>query len=501
MITSEFSITSKQAELMTTVVNAPATGVEEIFLIGAIGTSKTFAMAYLFCNVAIQFEDSIIPVARKDMAEASITTWPVFLECMDLMGLEFGTDYSIREATNDLRVKFYNDSIIQFIGLNKSRDRQWSKAKVTSTMAGIDEVDDVEEEGYDVLYSRTGRRNRNGAPRVMVSCCNPNDAWIRQKIYLPWLKRNNDRREGISDEEWNAIEPLDPKKVVIEFEMEDSLLYKTGYYDRFQDRPLPWRQRFLHNNWNYVDDEDSLFKARAMDTLTVNRLKRGTKYLGVDPNAGGNDRASIVMWEDDTIVDAWVYTSEQLQKLALPDERSPMNYGAILGRITIEIMNREGIGAINVAGDVVGIGQGWLTHMLAHGYKVCQFQSGAAPHQTAAEKAKKIKPPYFDLRSQMYAKWGMEVTNARVYFYAKMPHLAALKKELQMHSSDSTAKVQRVIPKDDLRKMLGKSPDIADSAMMGYWVRMLRKGREDQSLTRASVGKSVDEFYNSNNGF
>jgi hypothetical protein len=497
----QFSLTAKQMEVIVTANNAPYEGVEEIFLIGPIGTSKTFAMAALHINVAFQFEDCIIPVARKDMAEAQITTWPVYLEALDLMGLQFGVHYTIREATNDLRIKFMNDSIIQFIGLNKSRDRQWSKAKVTSTMAGVDEVDDVDEDGYDVLYSRTGRRNRSGAPRVIVSCCNPNDAWIKRKIYLPWLKRNNDRREGISDEEWDAIEPLDPKKVVIEFNMEDSVLYPSGYYDRFMDRPLSWRQRFLLNNWNYIDDENSLFKARAMDTMTIWKLKRGEKFLGVDPNAGGPDRACIAMWEDDVLVDVEVYTTKDLEKRALPEETSPMNYGAILGRLTVEKMQRERIGYNNVGGDIVGIGQGWLTYMLSNGYKVMQFRSGDAPIQTATEKAKNIKPPFFDLRSQMFGLWAQDVTNGKTYFYGDMPHLSALKKELQLHEGDATSKVLRVTPKPDIKKLLGASPDIADGAMVGYWVRMLRKGRTTSVSDRASVGTSVDEMYNNSNAF
>ncbi len=500
-VETDFRITGKQTEVMVVANNTRFSGVEEIFLIGAIGTSKTFAMAYLHINTAYQFPDSIIPVGRKDMSESQITTWPVYLEVLDLMGLEFGLDYTIREATNDLRIKFTNGSIIQFIGMNKSRDRQWSKLKVTSTMAGVDEVDDVDEDGYDTLYSRTGRRNRNGAPRVMISCCNPNDAWTKRKIYLPWLKRIGRRPDNMAADEWDAIEPLNPRKVVIEFAMEDSFLYETGYYDRFQGRSLAWRQRYLMNNWSYIDDENSLFKGRAMDTLTITRLSKGEKYIGVDPNAGGKDRAAIVLWEGDTLVDAEVYTTEQLDKLALPEERNPMNYGSILGRLTVRMMEREGVGYDHVGGDVVGIGQGWLTYMLTNGYKVLQFRSGDAPMQTPAEKEKNIKPPYFDLRSQMFGLWALDIDNARVFFYADMPHLSALKKELQLHEGNSSDKVMRVTPKDSLKKLLGASPDIADGAMMGYWVRMIRRARGNQASERASVGKSVDELYNNGNGY
>jgi hypothetical protein len=497
---AQFAITTKQAEVLTTVRDAPLTGVEEIFLIGPIGSTKTFVMAYAHVNIALQFDGSVIPVGRKDAAEHQIGTFLVYLETMEKMGMVAGKDYRTRQAPNDLQIRI-GKSIIKFIGMNKSRDREWSKLKVMATAAGVDEADDVDEDGYDMLYSRTGRRNENGAPRVIIACCNPNDRWIKNKIYIPWKKREGKLPPDLDDP---SIEPLPPQKVVIEFEMEDSPLYLTGYYDRFMERPRQWRERYLRNNWFYLDDEKSLFKSRALDTLTISRLKAADKFIGVDPNAGGPDRAAIVVWEGDTVVDGVVYTTEDLQRLALPDEKDPMNYGAVLGRLTRDVMQRERVGYRNVGGDVIGIGQGWLTDMLAHGMKVLQFRSGDAPIPTPVEKAKNIKPPYFHLRDQMFYHWSQDVTNARVFFYGAMPHLSSLKKELQLHEGDDTEKVMRVTPKDDLKLMLGHSPDIADAAMIGYWVRVLRKQRPHyagQTSNVGSVGKSYESIYNANNGY
>jgi phage terminase large subunit len=382
--------------------------------------------------------------------------------------------------------------------MNKSRDREWSKLKITATMAGVDEVDDVDEDGYDTLYSRTGRRNETGAPRVMISCCNPNDKWTKHKIYYPYLKSIGRQPDNMTDEEWDLIEPLPSTKMVIEFEMEDSFLYNTGYYDRFLTRPMSWIARYLRNNWSYFDDSDALFKTRPMDMYTIDRLKAGDKYIGVDPNAGGKDRCSIALWEGDCLVHVDVYSTEDLDRLALPDEEG--NYGAIIGRLTVEMMQAERVGYQNVCGDVVGIGQGWLTYMLSNGYRVEQFSSGAAPYQTPREVREHIKPPYQILRDQMFHMWSLDIENGNTFFYANMPHLSSLKKELQLHGSDTTNKVMRVTPKDEIRKLLGGSPDIADSAMMGYWVRMIRKGRSSDAPRRASVGKSVDQMYSSSNG-
>lgn len=509
----EFSITTKQAEVMNAIRTSPMTGVEELFLIGPIGSTKTFVMAYADINVAYQFPGSMIPVGRKDAAEHSFGTFAVYLEVLDEMGMIEGLHFSTRQAANDMQIRFANKSQIKFIGMNPSRDRQGSKLKITATKASIDEADDVDKNQAIMLQSRTGRKNKNGAPRITTYCCNPNEAWIKWDVYLPWLKRINRRPDNIDDQEWEAVEPLDKKIDVIEFQMEDSPLYPTGYYDRFLSRPDNWVKRFLKNDWFYQDDTDALFKMRSLDRLTTHALTPGDKYIAIDPNAGGKDRAALALWEGNAVVDIEVYTTEDLKKYAArkyPDPRktaeleaalNPFNPGLILGHITMDMMTREGVGAYNVIGDVVGVGQGWLTFMLGRGYKVQQFKAGASPYQTVEEEIKKIKPPYDILRSQMYYLLALDVDNARISFYSDCPHISTLKKELQYHNADATAKMISVTSKDQIKKDYGASPDIADAVMMGYYLRMLRMSRQKSANAVASVGKSVDEMYNNGNGY
>jgi hypothetical protein len=101
MLATDFRITTKQAEVEVAVRDSPITGVEEIFLIGAIGTSKTFAMAYAHINAAYQFDSCVIPVGRKDASEHKIGTFLVYIEVLEKMGLIEGKHYTIRQAPSD----------------------------------------------------------------------------------------------------------------------------------------------------------------------------------------------------------------------------------------------------------------------------------------------------------------------------------------------------------------------------------------------------------------
>ncbi len=476
-------ITTKQAQVLTEVKNAPRTGVEEIFLIGAIGTSKTYVMAYAHCNIAYQFPKSFIPVGRTTIADARVGTFLSYLEVLEDMGLAQGEDYRLRQGT-ELQIMFGNGSIIHFVSIDKSKDREWRKIKsINATATGVDEIDSVDEGGYDTLYSRAGRRNKTGAPVVTINTCNPNDAWVKRKIYDPWKKGE-----------------LDKRKRVIEFEMQDSLLFKTGYYQRYKDRPTAWQQRYLYNNWDYLDDDKSLFKMRTLDSLMVDTFVRGQKYMGVDVAAEGGDRSVITIIEGDTIVDIHIYTSAELLRLAEPDEKDAPPWGTILARETIRIAKMESIGYERIGGDSVGNGASWRDAMRNMGWKIREFKAGMAPMERTGV-GRYDDDDYDMLRSQVFHKMAQATDKRQLFFYATCPHIAALKKELVLHQQDTTTKVLKVEPKAKLKIRLGESPDIADSASIAFWVKLQHDKNRGAAAQKATVGKSVDELYNEAEGF
>lgn len=447
-------------------------------------------MAYAHINIAYQFAGSIIPVGRHSIAEARITVWISYLDMLEMMGLQQDIDYTLRQGSMELSINFANKSQIIFVPMDKSKDREWRRIRgINATACGVDEVDSVDEEGYDTLYSRAGRRNINGAPAVTISTCNPNDAWVKRKIYDPW--RNMQRPPEARDPN---IGELEPTKIVIEFEMQDSFLYHSGYYKRFMTRAKAWVERFLFNNWDYLDDDKSLFKMRALDSIMVNRIERGTRFLGVDPAAEGTDRRVISLWQGDTLVDIWVYTKEDLERLAEPHEAHNPPYGDILARETIRIAEEESVGSDHIGGDVVGNGRAWYEAMLRYGWEVREFKAGAKPMELFDDDGEPVGQDYDMLRSQMMHLLAMAAERAKVHIYTGCNHVSTAKKELLLHRADQSAKILKVETKQLLKHRLGESPDIADSIMVGYWVKMLANSAVVDD-TPVALGRSAEEQY------
>ena len=74
-----------------------------------------------------------------------------------------------------------------------------------------------------------------------------------------------------------------------------------------------------------------------------------------------------------------------------------------------------------------------------------------------------------------------------------MPHLSKLIAKLQLHEGNSSDKVMKVTPKDEIRNPFGASPDIADCAMMGTGYATYARCPTAR-LNGQGVGRSVDEL-------
>lgn len=416
-----------------------------IYLIGAIGTSKTYVKAFALVQIALQYEGSFIPVGRKTLAEARLGTWLTILEVLDNCQLVEGQDYRKTEG-NELKIRFKNKSIIQIVPIDLSKDRQWTKIKsINATSAGVDEVDAVDREGFLTFSSRTGRRNANDAPAVTIATCNPNETWVKDNVYTPW-------RNGT----------LAKTSLVIEFQMEDSFLYHTGYYNRYELNPPQWKERYLKNNWEYLDDDNSLFKSRVLDSIYVDEYptEGSTIYLGIDVAREGKDRSVFAKIVGNVLVDVRVYTKDELERLALTEEKDAPPYNIILGREVYKYAMREEIGYSNSACDAVGNGGGVVDYLRSVQFKINEFKAGERSEEN-----------FNMMRSEMYFKLAKDMEKKEFLFWSGCPFLSELKMELLYHLYTTEDKVVKVESKEQLKKRLGKSPDIADAVIIAYYNR------------------------------
>ena len=140
-------------------------GIDELFLIGPIGSTKTFAMAMTHINIAQHLTTASYLLAVRDLSEAQIGTWEVYL-ILSKMNYRHGTHYTTRQAMNDLRIRFNKTgSIIQFIGMNRSRDPDWQNSKSPQRVLALMRWTTLTRLGTNSRSPEQGGVTIPGAPR------------------------------------------------------------------------------------------------------------------------------------------------------------------------------------------------------------------------------------------------------------------------------------------------------------------------------------------------
>jgi phage terminase large subunit len=457
-------ISQKQSQIAELIRERQA---KQIFLIGALGTSKTFGAAVALLSVAIKYPGSLIPIGRKNLPELRVGTMLSFLEAAEAMRFR---DFKAHQGT--MQWTLGNGSILLPIALDHTKDPQFTKVKsINATCGMIDEADGVTHGAHIALFSRTGRRNANGAPSFIIDACNPNEAWIKDEVYDHWR-----------DPEQHG--PLPPDVAVIEFKVGDSFL-GDDYYDRFESMPKTWRERYLHNNWNYGDDDNSLFKYRHMDRQHVDQYTPDLRYGGYDVARGGKDRSVQAMLEGPVLTDIDIFkdkdevvdTADQAEMLKKYDAENLIGY------------ENQGI-------DAVGIGVGVVDSGKKLGMYWHEFMAGAESTETITVKDKngqRVEVVAFtNLRSQLAYQLSLDLERGDFWLYSGCPFLAEFKKEATMHNYEIKDKVLGLEPKDKVKQRLGHSPDIFDAVLMAYERWRAAYGRGNAVPT---VGGSYNGLY------
>lgn len=423
-------------------------------------------MALILINIAWKYPKCLIPIGRITLADARAGTAYTFTEALDDMGMEEGKEYRSvgLQGGSTMKIIFDNGSVIQFTPMDKTKDRDWRKVRsVPATCVGFDEVDTIEYDGFVALSSRAGRRNRPNeegvsAPDITISTCNPNETWVKEHVYLPW-------KAGT----------LPDDMAVIEFKMQDSFQYSEGYYDGYKTNPMQWQQRFLYNNWDYMDDENSLFKSKVLDSIhTPNYNDSAQKALGVDHARQGKDRTPFAEIVGDTLVNLQVYDRDSLIRLAKPEEKENPPWSHIIGREVVRYSDARSIGWQNTGIDALP--SGVVDFMRSIGRPVFEYMPGARsqPRKPTAEEERKgikPKPSYDNIRSEGAYLLSQDMEQGKFFFYDGCPHLAELKQELLWHGFETKDKQFCVEKKDKIKERLGKSPDLADALFIAYWMK------------------------------
>lgn len=309
----------------------------------------------------------------------------------------------------------------------------------------IEEAAEVPFMAVDILQSRVGRHMNtefNLRPDTLYTY-NPNKGWV-YRVYKQY-------KEGTLPADVVFIQSLygdNPHTAVMYGQQ----------LNRIKD--VAMRSRLKDGSFEYDADPAALMEYDSiLDVFTNTVDKSEEKYLSIDVARLGVDKTVMYLWEGNRIYGVRIYakqdtrvTSDKAKNLCA-DERIPFSH---------VIADEDGIG-----GAVVDNNKGFL---------------GFVGNSRAMDNPETREPEnYANLRSQCYYKLSEKVNAHGIsmdirpgQFVSEVPGITfetfkeLLTEELEAIKSISLNKdtKMRVIAKDDIKELIGRSPDFADTMMM-----------------------------------
>jgi hypothetical protein len=290
----------------------------------------------------------------------------------------------------------------------------------------IDEAAQISVLAYNILKSRIRfKLNEYNLIPKMLMTCNPAHNWLKKEFYTPYVQDTLDKNK--------AFVPALP--------LDNPYLPQT-YIEMLKELPPQQRRRLLEGDWDYLDDSDSLFN---FDSITSSVFKytpveTEKRYMSVDVARFGSDRSVVVIWVGLCIIEIYVYS--KLSTVELSNEIK-------------ELIGKYKVHPSNVIVDSDGVGGG-----VADQIRGMNFVNNSSP--VNGKNFSNLKSQCYTKLSELFREGKISIN---LYEPSTVDEITQELLSIKLKNVDKDGKIQ-VQSKDEIKKVLGKSPDLSDAIMM-----------------------------------
>lgn len=367
----------------------------------------------------------------KNLKESTLLT---FFEVCTKLGLLADRDYTYNSMNNV--IKFWNGSEVYLKDLFQyPSDPEFDSLGSTEfTAAFVDEASQITEKAKNVVSSRLRYRlDEYGLVPKMLFCTNPTKNFLYYDFYMR-------HREGTLPFYRKFVPAL----------VGDNPFISKHYVEQLQKLDKTTKERLLYGNWNYDSDPSKLIEyEKIMDMFTNTAAESPHKYITCDVARFGDDKTTIWVWEGLKVVHFEEYSKQ----------------GTKATRLRLEDLERKyAVPRSNIMIDEDGVGGGIFDEM--QGIKGFVNNSAAIVSLRAVEQ----KTNYANLKTQCYFKLAEYINTGKIAIGCVLPTeskkgLVEDLEQVRQKDIDKDGKLA-VVPKDQVKERLGRSPDYSDGLMM-----------------------------------
>lgn len=403
-----------------------------VFYGGAAGSGKTWLLAEWQMMQRIRYPGTKGFIGRNELKRLMQTSYLSLLKVHAHHGL---TEKMWHLDGKYNFIEYYNGSRIDLLDLAyQPSDPMYERlGSLEYTDGAIDEAGEIEFMAFDILKSRLGRQKNEEyglKPKILLTF-NPNKGWLYQQVYKPWKAKT-------LQADWQFIPAL----------FKDNPHTANLYAEQLASiKDNAMRERLMHGNWEYEDDATQLMSAIAIEDLFTNTVAEPTEwYITADVARYGSDLITVFIWAGTKAVDISYYTKKSTTETAQIIRDKSITYQVPRSHILVD---EDGIG-----GGVVDALPG------------CRgFMGGLAPlpdRNGEHLNYQNLKAQCSYKVAEMVQAHKLALRTTDVFIHERISEEL---QQVRRRNEDKDGKLS-IVPKDEVKKALGRSPDFADAIMM-----------------------------------
>jgi hypothetical protein len=400
---------------------------------GSAGAGKSWLGCLWVITLCLKYNGIRCLIGRTVLQQLKLTTLNTLFEVLQQMGLKSGEHYVYNGQSNVITFTNKSEIVLKDLQYQPSDPNFDSLGGLELSAIFVDEAAQISQLAYNILKSRLRFKltEYNLIPKILMTC-NPGQVWLKKEFYIPYVQGTL-----TIDKAFVPALPLDNPHL------------PPSYIEMLKSLPPSQRRRLLEGDWNYMEEDDSLFNFDHISNSVFTNIPQGTdkKYMSVDVARFGADRSVVVIWSGLVVLDIKVYS-----KLSTTELSTEIR----------DLIRSHGIHINNVIVDTDGVGAG-----VGDQLKGCvNFVNNSSPLHGQN---------FTNLKSQCYVKLAELFKEGKLSINLMDPTTVdELTQELlsvKLKDIDKDNKVG-VQSKDEMKKVLGKSPDLSDALMMRMYYEL-----------------------------
>jgi len=439
---------------------------ESVVFGGGAGGGKSWLGCEWLLTNAIRYPGTTYFIGRSELKQLRRSTIPTMYKVCNFHKLKKERIFKYKPQEGCL--EFRNGSRIDLLELKHyPSDPLYERfGSYEYTQGWIEEGGEIDEDAADMISSRTGRQYNdkyNLLGKTLITC-NPKKNWLFYKFYLPWKNKK-----------------LPKEKAFIKALVTDNTKGESGYAKKLEGFTGIKLQRLRYGVWEYENDATALIDTEAIARIFRNGLplltvKDGVTYVNdvsgnlveykpkkritCDVARFGADSTVIALWEG-FHVKLWRYINLSVTQTAEKIRILARQHGVPMHRVLVD--------ADGVGGGVVDI------------LDCRQFVNASAPFPSPVnpiidEETGEAKPEnYRTLKAQCTYRTAEKINNGIITVEIMFTGLESEEAEQQRLTQDLEQVKQKevdqdgkldVLPKKEVRKVIGRSTDYWDAISM-----------------------------------